>query len=69
MRAVWQVCSDDARYEAGLNHDSFSANGETSRTKLAREFLESVDGLKYLSPANKALEIDIVISNKNETFL
>lgn len=58
---VWEVCSDDARYDAGLKHDSFSANAEVSRAKLAHEFLELVDGLAYLSPASRAVEMTIAL--------
>jgi len=48
---VWEVCSEDAKYDVGLKHGSFSANGEVSRANLARDFLTVVSGLAYL-PAN-----------------
>lgn len=60
-KEVWEVCSDEARYDPGLKHDSFSAHGEVTRAKLAREFLELVDGLAYLSPGNRALEMTMAL--------
>jgi hypothetical protein len=66
-KEVWQVCSDDARYDAGLKHDSFSANGEVYRAKLAREFLELVDGLAYLSPGSRAVEITAALDDLLES--
>ncbi len=66
-KEVWQVCSEDARYDAGLKHDSFSANGEVSRAKLAWEFLELVDGLAYLSPGSLAVEITAAIDDLLES--
>jgi len=60
-KAVWEVCSDESRYEAGMKLASLEANGEASRVKLAREFLELVDGLAYLPPDRLALEISTVL--------
>jgi hypothetical protein len=54
---VWEVCSEDARYDIGLKHDSFSANGEVSRANLARDFLTIVNGLAYLAPNAIAFEM------------
>lgn len=54
---VWRACGDSARHEAGLKQASFSANGETSRARLAREFLELVGGLAYLPPDSLSLEM------------
>lgn len=56
-REIWQSCGEEARHEAGLKHATLSANGEASRTKLAREFLEQVGGLAYLPPDALSLEI------------
>jgi hypothetical protein len=60
-KSVWDVSSDDARYETGLKLVSLEANGETSRAKLAREFLELVDGLAYLPTDRLALEVSTVV--------
>ena len=54
---IWEVCSEDARYEIGLKHGSFSANGEVSRSNLARDFLTIVSGLAYLPSNTIAVEI------------
>lgn len=54
---IWKVCSEDARYEIGLKHGSFSANGEVSKSNLARDFLTIVNGLAYLSSNIIAVEI------------
>ena len=60
-KEIWEVCSDEARYDVGLKHDSLSANGEVTRTKLSKGFLELVDGLAYLSPNSKAVEINTAL--------
>jgi hypothetical protein len=54
---IWEVCSEDARYDIGLKHGSFSANGEVSRANLARDFLTIVNGLAYLPANTIAIEI------------
>jgi hypothetical protein len=54
---VWNACSDEARYEAGLKHASLMANAEVARARLARQFLELVNGLPYLPPDALALEV------------
>ncbi len=56
-REIWRSCGEEARHEAGLKHATLSANGEASRAKLAREFLELVGGLTYLPPDALSLEI------------
>ena len=55
--SVWQVAPDDSRYDAGLKLANLEANGEASRVRLAKEFLDLVDGLAYLPPDRLALEI------------
>jgi hypothetical protein len=54
---IWQVCSEDARYDIGLKHGSFLANAEVSRANLASDFLTIVDGLAYLPANTIAIEI------------
>jgi hypothetical protein len=56
-REIWRSCGEEARHEAGLKHVTLSANGEASRAKLAREFLEQVGGLVYLPTDTLSLEI------------
>lgn len=60
-KEIWEVCSDEARYDVGLKHDSLSANGEVTKVKFARSFLELVDGLAYLSPNSRAVEINTAL--------
>lgn len=66
---IWEVCSEDAKYDVGLKHGSFSANGEVSRTSLARDFLIIVDGLAYLPTNTIAIEmsstLDALLSAHN----
>lgn len=58
---VWNACSDEARYEAGLKHASLTANAEVARARLAREFLELVNGLPFLPPDSLALEVSTAL--------
>lgn len=60
---VWNACSDDARYEAGLRFASFQANAEVARARLAREFLELVNGLSFLPPDSWALEVSMALDS------
>lgn len=53
---IWRSCGEEARHEAGLKHATLSANGEASRARLAREFMELVGGLTYLPPDALSLE-------------
>ena len=55
--ALWDVLPEDSRYELGLRHASFSANGEVARASLAHDFLLGVGGLTYLSPDVLSLEL------------
>ena len=54
---IWEVCSEDLKYEIGLKHASLSANAEVSKAKLARNFLTIVNGLSYLPSNTIAVEI------------
>ncbi len=55
---IWNVCSEGGKFEIGLKHGSFSANGEVSKSNLARDFLTIVDGLAYLPSSTIAVEIN-----------
>lgn len=59
--SLWAVLPDDSRYELGLRHASFSANGEVARAQLAHDFLTAVDGLVYLSTDVLSLELSNVL--------
>jgi hypothetical protein len=58
---IWRVCSEEPRYEVGLKFATLEANGEISRAKLAREFLDLVDGLPYLPGSRLELEISTAL--------
>jgi hypothetical protein len=58
---VWSVCSDDARFEVGLKYGNLKANAQLSRAGLAREFLEYVGGLPFLSEDTLAVELSSAI--------
>lgn len=60
-QAVWDACTDEPKYEAGMKLASLKANGEVSRAKLAREFLDLVNGLTYLPQESMALEISTAV--------
>lgn len=59
--AAWAVTPDDGRYEVGLKQATLSANGEASRAKLARDFLDLVGGATYLPGDALAVEIGAAI--------
>jgi len=59
--AAWGVTPEDGRYEAGLKQATLSANGETTRAKLARDFLDVVGGVAYLPTDALAVEIGAAI--------
>lgn len=58
---VWAVTDDDGRHETGLKQATLSANGEATRAKLAREFLEHVGGLPYLPTDALAVEMGTAV--------
>lgn len=55
---LWRVCPEESRYEAGIKHETFAANGEVVRRGLAHQFLEAVEGLSYLPASALAGEIE-----------
>jgi hypothetical protein len=58
---VWDLCSDDMRYDIGLKHTSLKTNADVARAKLAHEFLDLVGGLAFLSPDTLALEVSTAL--------
>jgi hypothetical protein len=59
--AAWKATHEDGRYETGLKHATLSANGEATKAKLAREFLDLVDGITYLPTELLAVEIGTAV--------
>jgi hypothetical protein len=58
---LWEAAPDDAKSEVGLKQATLSANGDVARARLAREFLELVNGLSFLPPEALAVEMSTTI--------
>jgi len=56
-KAVWTQSDDSARNDIGLKYAIFSANAEINRKRLAKQFLDIVDGLGYLTEDIRAIEM------------
>ncbi len=54
---VWNRSDNSAKKDIGLKHAVFSANAEIKRKSLAKQFLEVVDGLNYLTEEVRAIEL------------
>ena len=61
--SVWVAASEEKRYEAGLKQANLSANGDTTRATLTREFIEIVGGLEYLTDSTRSLELATTLDN------
>lgn len=57
VTSCWARADEQTRRNAGLQYGKFSANAEMEKKKLARAFLEKVDGLTYLTDDMRAIEI------------
>ena len=62
-KLVWEVAPVEARRQAGVQQASLAANGEVTRANLAREFIEIVDGLDFLTDSTLATEISAALDN------
>lgn len=60
---MWAVCPDDGRYEIGVRAASFRVNGEASRAKLGRAFLDLVHGLPYLPEDTLSVEMSAALDD------
>lgn len=56
-KSVWEVAPEEARQEVGLKQATLEVNGEVSRSNLAREFIEVVGGLEFLSDTTLVSEL------------
>lgn len=56
-KAAWSRVDEETRRHAGYQYGKFSANAETEKKRLARQFLEVVDGLQYMTEDMRAIEI------------
>lgn len=61
--ATWNSGPDESKQEIGVKYSIFAANGDIARRDAAKEFLQNVDGLKYLPPDTLAMEITEKVNN------
>jgi hypothetical protein len=61
--SVWNVCSEDAKYEIGLKYGTYSANGDVEKKESARKFLDRVSGMGYLPTDSLAVELSELLDN------
>ncbi len=62
-KSVWDVSPVDARREAGVKQATLAVNGEAVRANLAREFIEVVKGLDFLTDSILATEISTALDS------
>ncbi len=62
-KPIWEAVSTEARRGVGLQHAMLAANGEVERAKLAREFLEIVEGLEFLTTEVLTAEMAVTLDN------
>ena len=62
-KSVWEIVSNEARQEAGLKHAVLTVNGDVVRAKLAREFIEIVDGVGFLTDETRVGEMSETLDN------
>lgn len=62
---IWNVASEDRKYEIGAKFGVFRKNGEVSRKDTCQDFLQFVDGLKYKDEDSLAGEIIEKLENLN----
>lgn len=60
---IWDRVDEDTRSSFGLKYGNFVANGYQDEKKLAREFLQLVDGESYIPDDLRIVEIETAIDN------
>lgn len=58
---LWGYTNEESRLSIGIKYGKYVANGDTEKEKLARGFLEIVDGKSYIPQRILLSEIDTVI--------
>jgi hypothetical protein len=58
---LWPLTGESMRQNLGIKYGQFVANGDTSRAKWAREFLDGVDGASYIPDGIRAAEIGTAV--------
>lgn len=56
-KELWQLLPEQQKKETGLKYAKWAVNGDTQRKTAAHEFLETVNGLSYLSEDVLAVEL------------
>ena len=64
-KSIWDIVSVEARREAGVKQAMLAANGEVARASLAREFIEVVEGVEFLTVEMRAAEMSVTLDNLN----
>ena len=60
---LWNAIDEETKDSFGIKYGYFSANHETEQKKLARQFLEIVEGQKYIPDDLRILEIQNSLRN------
>lgn len=60
---LWKAIDEDTKISFGIKHAQFSASHAAQQKKLARQFLEVVDGLKYMQDDLRMVELESIITN------
>lgn len=60
---LWGYIDDDTRLGFGIKYGYFTANGDKESKRLAKQFLEIVDGLAYIPEDLRIIDIQSVITN------
>jgi hypothetical protein len=60
---LWNQVDNLTRQQFGMRYAQYSASADTSRSALARQFLEAVGGLAYIPDDMRAVEIQNALSN------
>ncbi len=63
IKEIWKYSNIETKKSVVLTYATFAANAEIIRKNFAKDFLTEVDGLKYLSDEQKAIEIDSILDN------
>lgn len=60
---LWERVDEDTKQSFGIKYGKYIANNDQEKAKLARQFLEIVNGVAYIPDGLKAAEIEIAMQN------
>jgi hypothetical protein len=60
---LWTRVDESMRYQFGVRYAKFLANNDQQRQKLARQFLELVEGISYIPDGIRAAEIETAVQD------